>query len=104
MQFFHPDSLDIHLNHGSLLEAMWSWAGIKAEHRQKVGEVFSTNHPHIIYACCCFRLLIKRFFNDPKASIYAGLSASPILSTEIKMGSNQTTASSGMITENVDIA
>lgn len=41
MQFFHPDSLDIHLNHGSLLEAMWSWAGIKAEHRQKVGELLS---------------------------------------------------------------
>lgn len=41
MQFFNPDSLYIHLSHGNLLEAMWSWAGIKAEHRQKVAEILS---------------------------------------------------------------
>ncbi|XP_074281489.1 eIF-2-alpha kinase GCN2 [Silene latifolia] len=39
--FFHPDSLDIHLNHGNLLDAMWSWTGIKTEHRQKVAELLS---------------------------------------------------------------
>ncbi|KMT15732.1 hypothetical protein BVRB_3g057120 isoform A [Beta vulgaris subsp. vulgaris] len=41
MQFFNPDSLYIHLSHGNLLDAMWSWAGIKAEHRQKVAEILS---------------------------------------------------------------
>lgn len=37
--FFHSNSCVIHLNHGDLLEAIWSWIGIKAEHRQKVAEV-----------------------------------------------------------------
>ncbi|XP_057541314.1 eIF-2-alpha kinase GCN2 isoform X3 [Amaranthus tricolor] len=41
MQFFPPDSLDIHMSHGNLLDAMWSWAGIKVEHRQKVAELLS---------------------------------------------------------------
>ncbi|KAK9725109.1 hypothetical protein RND81_05G123100 [Saponaria officinalis] len=41
MHFFHPDSLDIHLNHGNLLDAMWSWTGIQTEHRQKVAELLS---------------------------------------------------------------
>lgn len=37
---FHRGSCDIHLNHGDLLDAIWSWAGIKAEHRRKVAEVW----------------------------------------------------------------
>lgn len=37
---FHRGSCDIHLNHGDLLDAIWSWAGIKAEHRPKVAEVW----------------------------------------------------------------
>ncbi|XP_006478695.2 eIF-2-alpha kinase GCN2 isoform X1 [Citrus sinensis] len=40
-RFFHAESCDIHLNHGDLLEAIWSWAGIKAEHREKVAELLS---------------------------------------------------------------
>ncbi|KAJ0093671.1 hypothetical protein Patl1_26369 [Pistacia atlantica] len=40
-RFFHSESCDIHLNHGDLLDAIWSWAGIKAEHRQKVAELLS---------------------------------------------------------------
>lgn len=40
-RFFHAESCDIHLNHGDLLEAIWSWAGIKAEHREKVAEVYA---------------------------------------------------------------
>ncbi|KAK6930573.1 RWD domain, partial [Dillenia turbinata] len=40
-RFFHPDSCGIHLNHGDLLDAIWSWAGIKPEHRQKVAELLS---------------------------------------------------------------
>ncbi|CAI9117290.1 OLC1v1018651C1 [Oldenlandia corymbosa var. corymbosa] len=40
-KFFHPDSCDIHLNHGDLLEAIWSWTGVKPEHRQKVAELLS---------------------------------------------------------------
>ncbi|XP_024012818.1 eIF-2-alpha kinase GCN2 isoform X2 [Eutrema salsugineum] len=38
---FHRGSCDIHLNHGDLLDAIWSWAGIKAEHRRKVAELLS---------------------------------------------------------------
>lgn len=37
--FFHSDSCDIHLNHGDLLNAIWSWVGVTAEHRHKVAEV-----------------------------------------------------------------
>ncbi|KAL0358470.1 UNVERIFIED_CONTAM: eIF-2-alpha kinase GCN2 [Sesamum angustifolium] len=37
-RFFHSESCDIHLNHGDLLEAIWSWTGIKSEYRQKVAE------------------------------------------------------------------
>nr|POF25315.1 eif-2-alpha kinase gcn2 [Quercus suber] len=40
-RFFNPDSCDIHLNHGDLLDAIWSWTGVKAEHRQKVAELLS---------------------------------------------------------------
>ncbi|GMJ08489.1 GENERAL CONTROL NON-DEPRESSIBLE 2, ARABIDOPSIS THALIANA GENERAL CONTROL NON-DEPRESSIBLE 2 [Hibiscus trionum] len=40
-RFFNLDLCDIHLNHGKLLEAIWIWAGINAEHRQKVAELLS---------------------------------------------------------------
>ncbi|PIN15987.1 eIF-2alpha kinase GCN2 [Handroanthus impetiginosus] len=40
-RFFHSESCDIHLNHGDLLEAIWSWTGIKSENRQKVVELLS---------------------------------------------------------------
>ncbi|XP_071686022.1 eIF-2-alpha kinase GCN2 isoform X2 [Rutidosis leptorrhynchoides] len=40
-QFSHLESCDIHLNHADLLEAIWSWIGIKADHRQKVAELLS---------------------------------------------------------------
>uniref|UniRef100_A0A6N2MQV1 non-specific serine/threonine protein kinase n=1 Tax=Salix viminalis TaxID=40686 RepID=A0A6N2MQV1_SALVM len=40
-RFFVPDSCDIHLNHGNLLDAIWSWVGINSEHRQKVAELLS---------------------------------------------------------------
>ncbi|XP_061357537.1 eIF-2-alpha kinase GCN2 isoform X2 [Gastrolobium bilobum] len=39
--FFHSDSCDIHLNHGDLLDAIWSWIGVKVEHRLKVAELLS---------------------------------------------------------------
>lgn len=39
-RFFVSDSCDIHLNHGDLLDGIWSWVGIKPENRQKVAEVF----------------------------------------------------------------
>ncbi|XP_057957013.1 eIF-2-alpha kinase GCN2 [Malania oleifera] len=40
-RFFPANSCDIHLNHGDLLEAIWSWIGIKPEHRRKVAELLS---------------------------------------------------------------
>ncbi|CAI8616723.1 unnamed protein product [Vicia faba] len=39
--FFHEDSCDIHLNHAELLDAIWSWTGIRVEHRFKVAELLS---------------------------------------------------------------
>lgn len=39
--FFNSESCDIHLNHGDILEAMWSWTGIEPQNRQKVAEVRS---------------------------------------------------------------
>lgn len=38
---FHEDSCDIHLNHADLMDAIWSWIGIKAEQIQKVAELLS---------------------------------------------------------------
>lgn len=40
-RFFPVASCDIHLNHGDLLEAIWSWIGVEADHRQKVAELLS---------------------------------------------------------------
>ncbi|XVF65555.1 hypothetical protein PTKIN_Ptkin09bG0258400 [Pterospermum kingtungense] len=44
-RFFNPELCDIHLNHGDLLEAIWIWAGISAEHRHKVAEILSMMAP-----------------------------------------------------------
>ncbi|KAL4290262.1 hypothetical protein GQ457_14G000440 [Hibiscus cannabinus] len=40
-RFFNSELCDIHLNHGNLLEAIWVFAGINAEHRHKVAELLS---------------------------------------------------------------
>lgn len=40
-QFFNSEACGIHLNHGDLLEAIWSWTGIKSENRQKVADLLS---------------------------------------------------------------
>nr|GMC96802.1 eIF-2-alpha kinase GCN2 isoform X1 [Ipomoea batatas] len=39
--FFRSELCDVHLNHGDLLEAIWTWIGIKPEHRKKVAELLS---------------------------------------------------------------
>ncbi|XP_019168429.1 PREDICTED: eIF-2-alpha kinase GCN2 isoform X3 [Ipomoea nil] len=39
--FFRSELCDVHLNHGDLLEAIWTWIGIKPEHRKKVAELIS---------------------------------------------------------------
>lgn len=39
LHYFQSESCDIHLNHADLLDAIWTWAGIRPEHRQKVAEV-----------------------------------------------------------------
>lgn len=41
LHYFQPESCDIHLNHADLLDAIWTWAGIRPEHRQKVAELLS---------------------------------------------------------------
>ncbi|KAK4286606.1 hypothetical protein QN277_003135 [Acacia crassicarpa] len=38
---FPADACDIHLNHGDLLDAIWSWIGVKDEHRLKVAELLA---------------------------------------------------------------
>lgn len=40
-RFFNSESCDIHLNHGDLLDAIWSWIGVKVEQRWKVAELLS---------------------------------------------------------------
>ncbi|XP_010525998.1 PREDICTED: eIF-2-alpha kinase GCN2 isoform X2 [Tarenaya hassleriana] len=40
-RIYHRGSCNIHLNHGDLLDAIWSWTGIKAEQRPKVAELLS---------------------------------------------------------------
>ncbi|XP_038986780.1 eIF-2-alpha kinase GCN2 isoform X4 [Phoenix dactylifera] len=40
-RFFHPNAVDIRLNHGQVLESIWSWVGIASELRQKVAELLS---------------------------------------------------------------
>ncbi|KAM3303594.1 eIF-2-alpha kinase GCN2 isoform X1 [Capsicum chacoense] len=41
LHYFHFESCDVHLNHADLLDAIWSWVGIRPEHRQKVAELLS---------------------------------------------------------------
>ncbi|XP_015058297.1 eIF-2-alpha kinase GCN2 isoform X3 [Solanum pennellii] len=41
LHYFQSESCDIHLNHADLLDAIWTWAGIRPEHRQKVAELLS---------------------------------------------------------------
>ncbi|EXC26865.1 putative serine/threonine-protein kinase GCN2 [Morus notabilis] len=38
IHFLNPHCCELHLNHGNLLESIWSWTGVKAEHRHKVAE------------------------------------------------------------------
>ncbi|XP_047255023.1 eIF-2-alpha kinase GCN2 isoform X5 [Capsicum annuum] len=41
LHYFNFESCDVHLNHADLLDAIWSWVGIRPEHRQKVAELLS---------------------------------------------------------------
>lgn len=41
-RFPHLSTIDIRLNHGQILEAIWSWVGIASEHRQSVAELLSS--------------------------------------------------------------
>lgn len=41
-RFSHLDSIDIRLNHGQILEAIWSWVGIASDIRQVVAELLSS--------------------------------------------------------------
>ncbi|XP_049381059.1 eIF-2-alpha kinase GCN2 [Solanum stenotomum] len=41
LHYFQSESCDVHLNHADLLDAIWTWAGIRPEHRQKVAELLS---------------------------------------------------------------
>lgn len=48
-RFRHPNTIDIRLNHGQVLEEVWSWAGVSRELRQNVAELLSligSSPPH----------------------------------------------------------
>lgn len=40
-RFFPPNAMEIHLNHGQVLESIWTWIGIPVELRHNVAEVYS---------------------------------------------------------------
>ncbi|KAJ3675400.1 hypothetical protein LUZ60_004442 [Juncus effusus] len=44
-RFFNSNAIDIRLNHGLLLESIWSWVGIPNELRQNVAELLSLIGP-----------------------------------------------------------
>nr|CAD1836991.1 unnamed protein product [Ananas comosus var. bracteatus] len=44
-RFFQPNAIDIRLNHGQVLESIWSWVGITRELRQNVAELLSLIGP-----------------------------------------------------------
>lgn len=56
LHYFHSESCDIHLNHADLLDAIWAWAGIRPEHRQKVAEVWNQSAMSRYLAYCVFEL------------------------------------------------
>ncbi|KAJ3680725.1 hypothetical protein LUZ60_017003 [Juncus effusus] len=45
-RFFNSSAIDIRLNHGLLLESIWSWVGISNELRQSVVELLSLIGPY----------------------------------------------------------
>ncbi|KAJ3680723.1 hypothetical protein LUZ60_017001 [Juncus effusus] len=45
-RFFNSNAIDIRLNHGLLLESIWSWVGISNEFRQSVAELLSLIGPY----------------------------------------------------------
>lgn len=66
-RFFNSESCDIHLNHGDLLDAIWSWIGIRVDHRQKVAEVwlvigFTWSFLFIIVCMVCLTSPEKCFY------------------------------------------
>ncbi|CAL9184454.1 eIF-2-alpha kinase GCN2-like isoform X2 [Musa acuminata AAA Group] len=40
-RFFPPNAMEIHLNHGQVLESIWTWIGIPVELRHNVAELLS---------------------------------------------------------------
>lgn len=101
--FFNWESCDIHLNHGDLLEAIWSWTGVKPQNRQKVAEVrfrvlqFSNNDSTIVH------LYVVSMIS---AALTFGFIASSIFRKEIKMGVDQAPASTGQqaLSQMIDFA
>lgn len=100
-QFFHPESCDIHLNHGDLLEAIWSWAGIKPEHRQKVAEVsfkqllcgFHNLVSELSWMyICSFPLSLAKY----EASLFIRFFAPSVFRKKVKVGGDKATASTGL--------
>lgn len=58
--FFHPNAVDIRLNHGQVLESIWSWVGIASGLRQNVAEV----------CLCDFSLCYMHHFGQSELIIF----------------------------------
>lgn len=91
-RFFPADSCGIYLNHGDLLDAVWCWIGIKAEHRAKVAEVCIYFDILNIVSCLswCFYLLFQC-----EASIVDELLEASIVWMESKVGCDKAPAFAG---------
>lgn len=59
LHYFQSESCDIHLNHADLLDAIWTWAGIRPEHRQKVAEVLNQSAMSSGLAYCVSELTLE---------------------------------------------
>ncbi|XP_031478528.1 eIF-2-alpha kinase GCN2 isoform X2 [Nymphaea colorata] len=70
-RFFHHDTCDIRLNHGCLLDAIWSWIGIKGESRQNVAKLLSwavSSCPQSINRRSKWVLIRRQLMKDPQLS------------------------------------
>lgn len=78
-RFFQSESCDIHLNHGDLLEAIWSWTGIKPEHRQKVSDVWLQINLLVAFYMNVHIFVFDNFIILREASLFVGFFASSVV-------------------------
>lgn len=93
---FHEDSCDIHLNHADLMDAIWSWIGIKAEQIQKVAEVKFSAKCLYNFVLLSSNITDKFSLYMDEASLYDGFATPTIVTKKIEVGGHKTSASAGL--------